>query len=94
MSLSSNLRSLIVGIAISAGLLVLLLPVTLIVTFMLFPLWSWIEDSFNIESVGHSGPAEWCFVVVFALLVGSVIPGFWLLRWRHRHGLVMAKPRP
>ena len=77
----------------SAGLLVLLLPATLVVTFMLFPLWSWIEDAFGRESVGHSGPAEWCFILVLALLAASVIPGFWLLRRRHRHGLVMAKPR-
>jgi len=94
MARSSNLRSGIIGVVISAGLLALLLPVTFIVTFILTPLWSWIEDTFNIESVGHSGPANWCFTVVFALLVGSVIPGFWLLRRRHRHRPAMAKPRP
>jgi hypothetical protein len=94
MALSSNLRSRLVGVVVSAGLLVLLLPAAVVVTIMLFPLWSWIEDSFHIESVGHSGPAGWCYMLVFALLVGSVIPGFWVLRWRHRHGLVMAKPRP
>jgi hypothetical protein len=33
-------------------------------------------------------------VVILALLVSTVIPGFWVLRWRHRHGLVLAKPRP
>ncbi|HKW54537.1 MAG TPA: hypothetical protein VJO12_12660 [Stellaceae bacterium] len=73
MALSSNLRSRLVGAVISVGLFVVILPATLIVTFMLFPLRSWIEDTFNIESVGHSGPT---------------------LRRRHRHGLVMAKPRP
>jgi len=93
-ALSSNLRSGIIGVVVSAGLLVLLVPVTFIVTIILFPLWSWIEDTFNIESVGHSGPADWCFIVVYALLVGSVIPGFWALRRRRRHGLAMAKPRP
>lgn len=93
MALGSKLRSGIIGVVVSAGLVVLLLPVTFIVTFLLSPLWSWIEDTFNIESIGHSGPANWCFDVVFALLVGSVIPGFWVLRWRHRHGRVAAKPR-
>jgi len=93
MAVSRNLRSYIIGIAVSAVLLVLLVPATLIVTVMLSPLWSWIEDTFNIESIGHSGPANWCFNVVFALLAASVIPGFWLLRRRHRRGLVMAKPR-
>ena len=88
---SSNLRSLIVGVLTSAGLLVLLLPTAVVFTIMLFPLWSWIEDSFGIELVGHSGPADWCYLLVFGLLVVTVIPGFWILRRRHRQGLLMAK---
>jgi hypothetical protein len=87
----SNLRSLIVGVLTSVGLLVLLLPAAAIFTIMLFPLWSWIEDTFGIESVGHSGPAEWCYLLIFALFVATVIPGFWILRRRHREGLLMAK---
>jgi hypothetical protein len=88
---SSNLRSRIVGALTSVGLLVLLLPTAVVFTIMLFPLWSWIEDSFGIESVGHSGPADWCYLLVFGLLVVTVIPGFWILRRRHRQGLLMAK---
>jgi hypothetical protein len=47
-------------------------------TFVLWPLWSWVEAVFGIESLGHSGPATWCFVLVTALL--------WLpwLAWRWR----------
>jgi len=45
------------------------LPVTFVVTFLLMPLWSWIESRFHIESVGHSGPANWCFFIVYATLV-------------------------
>jgi hypothetical protein len=45
------------------------------------PLWSWIEASFGIESIGHSGPADWCFVAVYALLVGLVV-GY--MTWRAR----------
>jgi uncharacterized membrane protein len=45
------------------------LPVTLVVTFVLMPLWSWIESRFHIESVGHSGPSNWCFFVVYGTLV-------------------------
>ncbi len=44
-------------------------PVTFVVTFMLDPLWSWIEATYGIESIGHSGPADWCFWLVFCILV-------------------------
>jgi predicted PurR-regulated permease PerM len=49
-------------------------------TFLLWPLWSWVEAVFGIESLGHSGPAAWCFVGVTALL-WSVWLGW---RWRKR----------
>jgi hypothetical protein len=44
------------------------LPVAFIATFCLFPFWSWIENTFGVESVGHSGPAEWCFYATYAIL--------------------------
>jgi hypothetical protein len=31
-------------------------------TFFLLPLWSWIEAFTGFESIGHTGPATWCFV--------------------------------
>jgi hypothetical protein len=48
------------------GIVALSLPVTFVLTMMLMPLWSAIERRWGIESVGHSGPAVWCFWVVFA----------------------------
>lgn len=61
------------------GLIVLLgLPVTFFVTIALLPLWSAIERRYGIESVGHSGPADWCFWTVFvvylAVTLGIVRP--------------------
>jgi hypothetical protein len=53
-------------IAAGIGLLVLCYPVTLVATYLLFPLWSFIEDRFGIESVGHAVVADWCFWVTFA----------------------------
>jgi len=44
-------------------------PLSALITILLFPVWSWFEASVGIESVGHSGPAEWCYAVVFFLLV-------------------------
>ena len=66
------------GIAVF-GLIVLLgLPVTIFVTIALLPLWSAIERRYGIESVGHSGPADWCFWTVFvvylAVTLGIVRP--------------------
>lgn len=38
-------------------------------TIPLFPFWSWLESFSGIESVGHSGPAGWCFDLVFLLFL-------------------------
>ena len=57
-------------------------PATIVVTLLLYPLWSWIEATFGLESVGHSGPADWCFLLVFSMFViGSLAL---LLRVRRR----------
>ena len=49
------------------------LPAAFILTILLLPLWSWIEATYKIESVGHSGPADWCFWAVYALLAALVL---------------------
>lgn len=49
--------------------LALCLPLSFIITIALLPLWSWIEATYAIESVGHSGPADWCFWAVYAALI-------------------------
>ena len=54
-----------------AGIALIALPCAFIITFFLMPLWSWIEARFQIESVGHSGPAGWCFLVVYGVLLTS-----------------------
>ncbi|MBZ5676372.1 MAG: hypothetical protein LAP61_19185 [Acidobacteriia bacterium] len=54
-------------LAILAVLLVCL-PIAFIVTILLSPLWSWIEASYGIESIGHSGPSDWCFYAVYSVL--------------------------
>lgn len=42
-------------------------PIAAIATFLLVPLWRWIEAATGIESIGHSGPANWCFVAVYVV---------------------------
>ena len=46
-------------------------PLSVVATILLRPFWSWFEASTGIESLGHSGPAEWCYLLVFLLLVAG-----------------------
>jgi len=44
------------------------------ITGLLFPLWSWIQASTGIESVGHSGPAEWSYLAIsFVVITGALL---------------------
>lgn len=54
-----------------AGLAILLVsvPGSIVLTLLLLPLWRWIEETLGIESIGHSGPADWCFEAVFVVCV-------------------------
>jgi hypothetical protein len=59
------------------------LPLSAITTLALLPLWRFIEERFGIESVGHSGPADWCFILLYViwLSAGTVV---FALRARRR----------
>ena len=61
------------------ALLVTCLPFAAMTTLLLLPVWRWIEAQFAIEAVGHSGPADWCFEVVY---LGWL--GFGALVWHRR----------
>ena len=54
-----------------AGLAIVLLamPVALIATLVAIPFWSWLESAYGIESIGHSGPAEWCYLVTWLTVI-------------------------
>lgn len=60
--------------AAALGVWVLSAPAAILATILLYPFWSWVEDTFRIESVGHSGPAEWCYLVVFLIVA---VPATW-----------------
>ena len=51
------------------AVLVVSAPVSVFGTFMLMPLWSWIESRFNVEAVGHAMDAGWCFAVTYGAIV-------------------------
>ena len=65
-------RLLVITVSVVAAV-----PVAIAVTFLLTPLWRWIEATTGIESIGHSGPADWCFITVWAALL-IVTGGVWL----------------
>ena len=61
------------GLAMISVIVLLGVPVTFFAAIALLPLWSEIERRYGIESVGHSGPAEWCFWVVFLIYLGVAL---------------------
>jgi hypothetical protein len=66
------------GVAMVAAIIVIGIPVTFAATIALLPLWSMIERRYGIESVGHSGPADWCFWLVFSLYL---VAAWAVARW-------------
>lgn len=50
-------------------------PLAVGVTLPLMPLWRWLEAAVQIEAVGHSGPASWCYLIVYATLIAA----FWII---------------
>lgn len=61
------------------SLFVVAMPVAFIATLILLPLWRWIEADFGIEAIGHSGPADWCYVTVYGILVAIGLLALWCL---------------
>jgi hypothetical protein len=49
--------------------------------FLTSPIWGWFEDITGLESLGHSGPADWVFDFMFGL---CIIGLFVLLEWIYR----------
>ena len=61
------------------GLLVfsISLPTAFFLMMITFPFWRWFETATGIESFGHSGPAEWCFWLVYGILVLLAVFIWW-----------------
>lgn len=72
MTLTDRLTDVITGI----GIALISVPVAFIVTILLVPFWSWLEAMSGFESLGHSGPAEWCYIIMYIFLI---FIGSWLL---------------
>jgi len=75
---SETIKLLLIVLALG----IICIPTALIITVLSNPLVLWIEKTFSIESVGHSGPAEWCYIAVYLLLIS--VSGLILLKIRNQ----------
>lgn len=64
---------------VAVGILAVSAPVSIVATVALFPFWRWLEENFHLESVGHSGPAEWCYLAIY-LACAALGASLFLLR--------------
>jgi hypothetical protein len=66
----------IVRFLVVLAILVISMPPAFMLTIALMPVWSHVEATYGIESVGHSGPADWCFELTYVLVVALVGASF------------------
>jgi hypothetical protein len=66
----------IVRFLVVLAILLISMPPAFMLTIALMPLWSHIEAKYGIESVGHSGPADWCFELTYVFVVAVVGASF------------------
>lgn len=67
-------------------IIIIAVPLSILVTIVLSPFWSWFEASTEIESLGHSGPAEWCYLVTY-LLLAAIITVVYLIYQRSKKNI-------
>lgn len=60
------------------------MPISIVATLLLIPLWRWVEASSGLEAIGHSGPAEWCYLAMFTVTVVACLLVHCITRGRHR----------
>jgi len=78
MNMANRLR----GVGIALAICLVSAPIAIVVTIALLPLWSWIESMFEIESIGHSGPSEWCYLVCYSIILICASLIWWAIRRR------------
>jgi hypothetical protein len=59
--MSNRARTALLAIMLTLGFA----PMSVVMTMAVSPVWSWFESLTGIESMGHSGPATWCFVFTY-----------------------------
>lgn len=64
-------------VLVAVGICIAAVPAAIVGTLALIPFWRWFEVTTGIESIGHSGPSDWCFAAIFGVLV-FVSFGAWI----------------
>ena len=65
-----NLINRLPGVGVGIALCVIAAPIAIMVAIAFVPIWSWLEEMFKIEAIGHSGPADWCYLVCYLITLG------------------------
>ena len=65
------------GRALPLAVLVACVPLSALLTLAALPLWRWIEARTGIESIGHSGPAGWCWLATLVLCLALALACLW-----------------
>ncbi len=58
----------------------LALPIAAVVTILMSGFWGWFEARTGIESLGHSGPSDWCYELTYGIVLLLGLAGL-LRRW-------------
>ena len=66
---------------IASSILFLCLPLSVLATLMLLPVWPRVGAALGVAAVGPSGPAGWCFVLVYVVMA-ALATVVLLLRWQ------------
>lgn len=66
----------------AVALLLFMVPLSVIGTWWLLPVWRFIEARTDLESVGHSGPASWCYGAVYLAFLAIAATAYF--RWSKR----------
>jgi len=75
-----------VKIFIVSAIILAVIPISILITILLSPFWSRFEKVTGVESFGHSGPANWCFVVIFLIIISILIAIFSNRQWGRKNG--------
>ena len=70
-------RSLVTHALRILAIVVASIPLGTITAFLLFPFWGWFEARTGIESLGHSGPADWCFEATMGVWLAVLLAFYW-----------------
>jgi hypothetical protein len=72
---------------------VLAMPIAIVMTFLLLPMWAWMEAHWGVEAVGHASLSEWCFVATW-IVIGLPVALLAHRAFRPRARVVRRAPPP